>query len=94
MTAEVLAPFVKDLAVPDELARIREWRESLSTEQYANIRRTPLEEVVGWDTGCDLPAFRHHSSKFFSVVGIEVQSQGPEGSWMQPMIDQPEVGLL
>jgi oxidase EvaA len=94
MSVDLLDPLVTGPSAPDELARIRQWREALREEQYAHAHRTPLDLVTGWDTGADLPAYRHHSSKFFSIVGIEVNPAGGEPPWMQPVVDQPEVGLL
>lgn len=44
-----------------------------------------------WQDG----ALRHQSGRFFSIVGTVVRSGPPHlAGWIQPLIDQPEVGLL
>ncbi|MFJ8697079.1 NDP-hexose 2,3-dehydratase family protein [Streptomyces roseolilacinus] len=59
------------------------------------VRRTPLDRLDGWSfqpNGGDLV---HHSGRFFSVRGLAATvDEGPFTSWRQPVIHQPEVGVL
>lgn len=45
-----------------------------------------------WDTYARL---EHHTGRFFSVEGYEVErAVGARRRWCQPLLDQPEIGLL
>jgi len=77
------------------LATAREWLERVRAETKFRVVQVPLDAMAGWgfDGRRDL---RHHSGKFFSVEGVEVRVQGDgrDRVWRQPMINQPEVGIL
>ncbi len=54
----------------------------------------PIKETKDWVTD-DTGNIRHRSGKFFSIKGIKVSSEQREAKdWCQPIIDQPEVGIL
>jgi oxidase EvaA len=64
-----------------------------------------LEDVDGWHAGSGAPALRHHTGAFFSIEGIEVTASTDPATiggtdtatvrrWTQPIINQPEVGVL
>ena len=94
MATALAAPLISGPAVATELDGVRSWRRSLADRQYAQTRSLLLADVPGWSTAPGLPAFRHQTSRFFSVIGIEAHDPVADATWMQPMIDQPEVGLL
>jgi len=66
--------------------------------QLANnfqVTRIPFSELDGWDFSQDTGNLGHHSGRFFSVEGLRVLSwTGPVREWHQPIINQPEVGIL
>jgi len=55
----------------------------------------PFSEMNSWyfDNGGNI---RHNSGKFFSIEGITVKviTEGEVKEWNQPIINQPEVGIL
>ncbi len=61
--------------------------------QHTRAVRVPLAEVAGWDCRPGAEAFTHETGRFFSVIGLEVRD-GTNRSWQQPIILQPEVGVL
>ncbi|SFP82795.1 NDP-hexose 2,3-dehydratase family protein [Amycolatopsis rubida] len=66
----------------------RRWNEAV-------VRKAPLEELDGWLTDRSTGNIVHRTGKFFSVEGLEVEvAGGPVQRWSQPIINQPEVGLL
>jgi oxidase EvaA len=73
----------------------RAWfEERRNTHQY-EVNRIPFAELVGWDFEPDTGNLVHSSGRFFSVEGIHVTTDaGAIGSWMQPIINQPEIGVL
>ncbi len=59
------------------------------------VTPTPLDRLDGWDLDPDTGALRHQSGRFFSIDGLAVTTDHREvTSWAQPIIDQPEVGIL
>ncbi|MEU8552276.1 NDP-hexose 2,3-dehydratase family protein [Streptomyces roseoverticillatus] len=73
----------------------REWfAEQRRTNRYA-VDRIPFADLVGWrfDDDGDLV---HETGRFFSVEGLRVRTawEGRDASWSQPIINQPEVGIL
>lgn len=59
------------------------------------VTRIPFAELDGWSFAEDTGNLGHRSGGFFSVEGLRVLSwTGPMREWHQPIIHQPEVGLL
>lgn len=55
----------------------------------------PLEELDQWRTAPGTGDLEHDSGRFFRIEGLQVSTnQGPVGEWRQPIINQPEVGVL
>ncbi|MFJ1902138.1 MULTISPECIES: NDP-hexose 2,3-dehydratase family protein [unclassified Streptomyces] len=58
------------------------------------VTRVPFAALRGWYFDGD-GNLRHESGRFFAVEGLHVTADGlPERGWKQPIIVQPEVGLL
>lgn len=77
----------------NSLADIQKWIERRNKEVDVIIEETPFSKMQGWviENG----AIRHKSGKFFSIEGIHVKSDiGEVLEWDQPIINQPEVGIL
>nr|BAP34742.1 NDP-hexose 2,3-dehydratase [Streptomyces sp. ML694-90F3] len=70
------------------------WRER--NEQYAfTVRRIPFDEFTHWSVDPATGDIRHDSGRFFTVEGLRVRSErGPVPTWSQPIINQPEIGIL
>lgn len=59
------------------------------------IERIPFRDLVKWEFDEQLGNLRHSSGKFFSIEGIQVETNFSRvQSWNQPIINQPEVGFL
>ncbi|MGW1774691.1 NDP-hexose 2,3-dehydratase family protein [Streptomyces sp. NPDC002104] len=77
-------------------AVFRAWfAEQRRTNRY-DVRRIPFSELVGWHFEDSTGNLVHDSGRFFSVVGLDVRSEwnGYGASWSQPIINQPEIGIL
>ncbi|WP_324615786.1 NDP-hexose 2,3-dehydratase family protein [Streptomyces sp. NRRL S-118] len=60
-----------------------------------DVSRIPFEELRGWSFHPGTGNLHHASGRFFSVEGLHVRTDRlPERGWTQPIIVQPEVGLL
>lgn len=72
----------------------RWFKERSKTCQF-EVCRQSLADLDGWYFEKDTGNLVHHSGKFFAIEGIEVQTNfGRIQSWMQPIINQPEIGIL
>lgn len=73
---------------------IRQWIERRNREVEVKVEKIPFAEMKMWHSEQD-GSIRHDSGKFFSIVGIDVQTDyGKNNHWQQPIILQPEVGYL
>lgn len=78
-----------------DLAEFYEW----FSERYENneyrVTAAALDSMEGWNIDSGTGTIAHRSGKFFSITGIEVDTDHREtASWSQPIIVQPEIGIL
>lgn len=66
------------------------WLDHLRAQGLLRVRPLPLRDCPSWPWQDD--AWRHVTGRYFSVVGMHAV-MGGRALW-QPMIDQPEVGVL
>lgn len=79
------------LALGEYFARLDEDRLRMT----GTVEVKPLAELTEWQAGAERDRIVHRSGKFFAVEGIRVTMpcQQP-ASWEQPIVVQPEVGVL
>lgn len=71
------------------------WLAERTRSQPMTVTRTALSSIAGWSTDERTGTIGHGSGRFFSVEGVEVHLPGwPVPTWNQPIILQPEVGIL
>jgi len=59
------------------------------------VEKIPFDGLVGWSFEEGTGNLVHRSGRFFSVEGLHVTvDDGPYREWYQPIIKQPEVGIL
>ncbi|HKS50125.1 MAG TPA: NDP-hexose 2,3-dehydratase family protein [Amycolatopsis sp.] len=59
------------------------------------VRRIPFGELREWRFAAETGNLVHDSGRFFSVEGLTaVSDYGPVPAWTQPIINQPEIGIL
>jgi oxidase EvaA len=72
-----------------------EWVEERRRAHRFEVSRKPLANLSGWSFETDTGDLAHRSGMFFRIEGIEVTTSfGRVARWMQPIINQPEVGIL
>ncbi|CAM3350689.1 NDP-hexose 2,3-dehydratase family protein [Kibdelosporangium persicum] len=70
------------------------WAEQDGQNKY-EVRRIPFDEFDRWRVDPVTGDIRHDSGRFFTVEGLRVRSErGPVPEWSQPIINQPEIGIL
>ncbi|MFD8424426.1 NDP-hexose 2,3-dehydratase family protein [Streptomyces sp. NPDC059466] len=71
------------------------WIDERQREQQQHVERVPFAALRGWRFDNRTGDLRHDSGRFFSVLGLSVHSDfGPVRTWSQPIIHQPEIGIL
>src|ERR1043166_4156232 len=71
------------------------WLASRSRAYDYSVETIPLEQLDGWMIERDTGNLAHASGKFFRIEGLDVHSNaGPVRRWSQPIINQPEIGIL
>ncbi|MBK1787984.1 NDP-hexose 2,3-dehydratase family protein [Prauserella cavernicola] len=78
-----------------DLVDVRGWLQALNAQLRTDTDIVALDRLSGWHHDPGAGTIAHHSGKFFTVEGLRVGLPGnvvPE--WDQPIINQPEVGLL
>ncbi len=74
----------------------REWFAEQRRTNRFDVRPIPFAELAGWGFQEGTGNLVHDSGRFFSVEGLHVRTSwnGQESNWSQPIINQPEVGIL
>jgi len=74
---------------------IIEWLQELNRKESFHVETIPLAEMRNWSFEEWTGDLRHESGGFFSIRGLKViTNMGPVKEWTQPIIDQPEIGVL
>src|SRR4051812_39962803 len=76
-------------------AEIEDWLDSRRQIHRFDIRQVPLSGLKSWQFARDSGNLVHQSGRFFSIEGLRVVTNYPEsGELCQPIINQPEIGIL
>ncbi|MFH8404385.1 NDP-hexose 2,3-dehydratase family protein [Streptomyces sp. NPDC018019] len=79
----------------DRLDGFRRWLAKRRRTDSHRVRRVRLDELTGWRTDARSGNVVHESGRFFTVEGLEsTHRDGAVPQWSQPVIHQPEVGVL
>lgn len=71
------------------------WLALRARAHHFRVERIALSDLDGWYFATDTGNLHHHTGRFFSIEGIDVShTEGAIRRWQQPMIRQPEVGIL
>ncbi|MDL5158584.1 NDP-hexose 2,3-dehydratase family protein [Actinomycetospora termitidis] len=81
--------------VPDGGAALLGWLADHDRHAAMTVHRADLAALEGWTDDPVGGRIHHRSGRFFAVEGLDVQVPGaPVEHWQQPIIRQPEVGVL
>ncbi|MFI7121222.1 NDP-hexose 2,3-dehydratase family protein [Amycolatopsis sp. NPDC049868] len=84
-----------DVATEARRTTTLDWLAERNRRQPMTVERVDLDDLEGWATDPATGTIHHESGRFFSIEGIEVRVEnGAVSRWRQPIIDQPEVGVL
>ncbi len=96
MTSDALTRSLETTDNPfNSTGEILDWISRRNREVAVRIDRIPFAEMRGWHFDDATGNLVHDSGRFFSVVGLDVYTNtGMVSRWMQPILNQPEVGFL
>jgi oxidase EvaA len=86
-----------DLHVPPlfKTHQVKDWLRNRADEIPVRIEKVRFSELEKWLIEPGTGNLIHETGKFFSIVGIDVRTNyGTVSHWTQPIIKQPEVGIL
>ncbi|WP_432067599.1 NDP-hexose 2,3-dehydratase family protein [Streptomyces sp. C10-9-1] len=81
-------------------AEVPGWLAERRRAHVFRVERIPLAELDAWSAEPGTGNLVHRSGRFFTVEGMHVvehdgpAGDGPRRDWQQPVIRQPEVGIL
>ncbi len=76
-------------------SRFHTWMAAHRAEQTQDVQRIPFSDLFGWDFVPGSGDLAHESGRFFRIEGVRVEDDGgPVRTWTQPIIRQPEIGIL
>jgi len=72
------------------------WLKTQLLAPSLNITTISLKDLAEWSVNPETGNISHDTGRFFSIVGVDVRHRTKNGeiNWDQPVIDQPEVGIL
>ena len=74
---------------------VKEWVKARREAISVNITLIQFDEMSKWNINKETGNLAHSSGGFFSIEGISVITNvGITASWTQPIIKQPEIGIL
>ncbi|RFU38478.1 NDP-hexose 2,3-dehydratase [Actinomadura logoneensis] len=74
---------------------LQRWFREQARAARTEVRVVPLDALRGWHADPGTGDLRHRGGGFFTVTGLAVGSEtGPVPRWEQPIISQPEIGVL
>jgi dTDP-4-dehydro-6-deoxy-alpha-D-glucopyranose 2,3-dehydratase len=78
-----------------EVADFDRWLAGMRERTDMSVEQVPLEDLHGWTQDPVSGNLRHRTGKFFTVESLAVDfPAGQVARWTQPIINQPEVGIL
>ncbi len=98
-TAEEVTDFAKSLGSKISLnswRKVNSWLAAQLARPKLEVDTVSLLETQGWFIEPDTGNISHNNGRFFSITGVQVRHRTPSGEleWDQPLIDQPEIGIL
>lgn len=75
---------------------VAQWLDDRLQKRKLCSRTVPLRSLEQWKTDESTGNVVHESGRFFSVLGLSARHRLPQTEivWDQPIIDQPEIGIL
>lgn len=77
------------------LKEFNQWLDQRRATNSFSVTKIPLSDLQGWHIEPETGNLIHKSGRFFRIEGVNVTTNfGLIPHWMQPIINQPEIGIL
>ncbi|GLZ36311.1 NDP-hexose 2,3-dehydratase [Lentzea sp. NBRC 105346] len=84
-----------DSPAAGSLDDVRAWLATRAAANTFTVDQIDFADLRGWHIDSDTGDIRHDTGGFFRIRGLRVgEADGPVERWSQPIIHQPEVGIL
>ena len=93
--AAVISSRCSDSALHSDVC-VDDWIENARQKASLDTMLVPLDAMEQWNRDPGSGSISHESGRFFSVIGVHVRHRvdRDELEWDQPIIEQPETGIL
>lgn len=79
----------------DGIKNIQDWLNDIKSTTSVDIEIIKFSSMDQWYFEEATGNHKHNTGEFFSIVGVDIQTNwGPINQWTQPIIKQPEIGIL
>ncbi|MFF1946125.1 NDP-hexose 2,3-dehydratase family protein [Rhodococcus qingshengii] len=92
-TVTAIAPHPDDPDGAGSLDEFHLWWASRLAQGRFHVERIPFDALRDWTFDARTGNLVHSSSRYFTVEGLQVHQNGTR-TWEQPIINQPEIGIL
>jgi oxidase EvaA len=93
--AGILRSALADAGVFANAGEARAWIFDSARRQPQRVTSIPFAQLERWGFEPATGDLVHSSGKFFRVTGVHVRRElGRPAEWEQPIVDQPEIGIL
>jgi len=73
----------------------KSWFARKKQENHFSVEQIPFSSLEQWYFDKETQNLKHDSGRFFTIEGIHIETNfGPTPCWEQPIINQPEIGIL
>jgi oxidase EvaA len=87
--------FTESVLAARSVGQFQPWWSERARSNRFNVTPIPFDELVNWRFDPETGNLSHSSGRFFTIEGLHVRSDyGSVGEWSQPVINQPEIGIL
>lgn len=95
LSKKILESLLLQVGPSGTVQDILEWIRRRNYEISVNVNPVPFHDMDKWSFNLVTGNLEHDSGGFFSIDGISVVvDDGVRREWMQPIINQPEIGIL
>lgn len=99
MGLNIISTFLHSAIQQDNLScdslGAEEWLAAQRKNKEYSVSVVPIAKLDDWSINSETGDLAHHTGRFFSIQGIEFETdQGKVSRWQQPIINQPEIGIL
>jgi oxidase EvaA len=90
----IFSAFCDDQQALHKIDDIHKWTQDKISTTLVEVSQIHINKLKDWELK-EGGAIRHKSGKFFSIEGININTNfGVKSCWDQPIINQPEIGFL